>query len=79
MRYLSDEIQKRQIDDWLIQVRITTNPHLEPKNARPFVESLLAQRRRLHGDADPQAQLDLDAVKSLKDQLSKESRSIGVK
>lgn len=43
---LSEEIKNRQLDEYIIQLRIATNPHLDPKEARTFAETLVSMKRQ---------------------------------
>lgn len=43
---LSEEIKNRQLDEYIIQLRIATNPHLDPKDARMFAETLVNMKRQ---------------------------------
>lgn len=52
----------RKASDLLMQLRIASNPHLEEKDARPFVEELMAAARR-YGDYEEQESRAFDRQK----------------
>lgn len=74
---LQDKIMLRQTEDLITQLRITTNPHLQPAEQKEFAEQLMARRRRITGIQDDQ--LDRAALNRLKNQLKKESKAVKVK
>lgn len=74
---LQDKIRLRQIEATITNLRISSNPHLEPNEAKSFAESLMAQHRQLIGVIDEP--LDRGGLQKLKQQLKKESKSIKVK
>lgn len=67
------------LDRLLMDLRISTNPHLEPKEAEKFLKDLLDRRRALWGPAENDVPLDRAALDSLKNRLKKESNAIKVK
>lgn len=76
---MSEAIEKRQIDDMIVQLRIVSNPHLKPDAAEKLAKELAQKRKRLYGFVDLEAKLDIEGFSAFKDQISKQSRSISVK
>lgn len=74
---MQDMIALRELDSIITQLRIATNPHLEPNDAREFAESLMTRRRQMIGIQEEQ--LDRKGLSRLKEQLKKESKTIKVK
>lgn len=62
MFWLYPAMAGRKADELLMQLRITTNPHLEEKDARPFVEELLSMARR-YGDYEERESRAFDRQK----------------
>lgn len=76
---MGEEIAKRLIDDLLMQLRISTNPHLEPAKAEEFLKDLLDRRRAIWGPMEHNDKFDKEAFDALKQTLQNESKSIKVK
>jgi hypothetical protein len=62
-----------------MDLRISTNPHLDPKEAEKFLNQLMDRRRSLWGPAVSDAPLDKAALEMLKGQLKNNSKAIKVK
>ncbi len=76
---LGEQITKRLIDKTLTEIRIATNPTLDPAEATKFVEELMDKRKALWGTPANNAPLDKEALLLLKDRLKNSSKSIAVK
>lgn len=58
----------------IMDLRIISNPHLEPETQKQFVSELMNRRRVLRG-IHASAKLDQGALDRLKEQLRRESKS----
>lgn len=76
---LGEEISKRLIDKLLMDLRVATNPHLEPREAEKFYKELMDRRRILWGPMEHGGTLDKQALDMLKAQLQNTSQAIKVK
>lgn len=76
---LGENITKRLVDRLIMDLRISTNPHLEGREATKFVEELLDRRRAIWGVDDRATSLDKEALEMIKRQLKNNSKSIKVK
>lgn len=76
---LTDQIIKRRIDEYIMQLEITTNPHREKDAANHFVTRLLNQRRAAYGMEDEAPALDKARMLALKEKLAGTSKRIQVK
>lgn len=62
-----------------MELRISSNPHLEGQEQKKFIDELLERRRALYGPTEHSAQFDKDALELLKSQLKNSSKAIKVK
>lgn len=76
---LGENITKRLVDRLIMDLRISTNPHLEGREATKFVEELLDRRRAIWGVEEHTASLDKEALEMIKRQLKNNSKAIKVK
>lgn len=76
---MGEEITKRLIDKLLMDLRVATNPHLEAKEAKAFLQELLDRRRAIWGPDERSEKFDKDALDMLKAQLKNNSKAIKVK
>lgn len=74
---MQDQIKVRQIDQTLINLRISTHPHLENSEQKDFADMLFRQRRLIMGEESEE--LDRAGLAKLKEVLKKESKLIKVK
>lgn len=79
MIILGEEITKRLIDGLMLDLRISTNPHLEEQQQKAFLQDLLDRRRQVWGPDDHSGDLDKSALEALKAQLKNNSKAIKVK
>jgi hypothetical protein len=63
------------IDEYLIQLRIATNPHLEADAAREFINTLTSQRAQLQGINN--SRLDRAGLARLKEKMRTNSEHGG--
>jgi len=61
------------IDAMLVQLRIISNPHIEPEEATRFVQSLLNKRKRFAPDNNTD-ELDRDNLEKLRAILNNPNR-----
>ena len=66
-------ISERKAQEYLVQVRVATNPHLKPEDQQRFVNELVAMQRSIRGVET--GKLDKAGLARLRDRLNKESRS----
>ena len=71
---LSRQIKMRNIDEFLMQARIVSNPHVEPETAEEFINDLLDQRAFYRGEDKPSDKLDRAGVEAFKRHVKTESR-----
>jgi hypothetical protein len=77
---LTTAISRRQTDNMLAQLRIVTNPHLEPADRKALVDELMERRRVLYGgSAIDDSKFDKEGFEALRQDLGRGSKSIGVK
>lgn len=62
-----------------MDLRVSTNPHLEPIDAKAFLEELLDRRKALWGPDVHGGSIDTAALDLLKSQLKNNSKAIKVK
>lgn len=77
--YFGEQISRRVIDQTLMDLRIASNPHIDPAEAKSFAQDLLDRRRAIYGIEDNAAPLDKEALELLKAQLKNTSKAIAVK
>lgn len=78
--YLTRRINKRKIDELIMQNRITMNPHLKPEEQRRFAEDLRDQLNS-YADNDPlenDAPLDEEAFEAFRRDLMGSGTQIGL-
>lgn len=73
MIILEDFIYERQANDYLVQIRIATNPHLKKEDQQAFINELMARRRQVGGIKEEK--IDRAALDRLRKTLKNESRS----
>jgi len=71
---LARQIKMRQVDEFLMQARIVSNPHVESESAQEFIEDLLEQRDWYRGDPSQRNKLDRVGMEALKNQVRSVSR-----
>lgn len=76
---LSEAITRRLLDQIIMDLRVSSNPHLKPEDQKSFIKELQDRRRSLYGVAENTAPLDKDALEMLKAQLKNNSKAIKVK
>lgn len=76
---LGENITKRLVDRLIMDLRISTNPHLEAREATKFVDELMERRRAIWGVDEHAGSLDKEALEAFKLQLKNNSKSIKVK
>lgn len=76
---MTDAIKKRQLDAMIADLRIVSNPHLAPDDAKELAEELIEQRQQLYGFVTISAELDVEGLNDLKSMLSEKSPTIRVK
>lgn len=62
-----------------MDLRISTNPHLDEQQAKQFMQELLDRRRAVWGPTEHGAELDKEALELLKSRLKNDSKAIKVK
>lgn len=62
-------------------IRISSHPHMDEKQARPFVEQLIYTRDWMDGidPFDPSEEPDHAAIARFKEKIAKNSKNIAVK
>lgn len=76
---LGENITKRLVDRIIMDLRISTNPHLDGREATKFVEELMERRRSIWGVEEHGGALDKETLEMLKLQLKNNSKAIKVK
>lgn len=76
---LSRQIRMRKIDEYIMSVSITSNPHKDADSQKEFIEDLMSQRRFYRGEDEAALKLDVAAFDKFRQQMQNESISIKAK
>ncbi len=69
----------RKTDEYIMQLAIITNPHIEEAKRKEFVDGLMNERRYMRGEPEAPTELDVAMFEKFRTNMSKESLNIKVK